>query len=325
MLKFNENLNSKKWISLFKKEVKNPKSIEIFQEIEIGYNSIVYLIAVNGKQYAVKMYNKRYNGVRVYQKERNHIIRARKNIPDAVPKVIFCSKHTENEFNREILVLEKMKGVPLNKDVFSEQVFDELNNVLKRLHTTRAKKRREITEIERLHNCRKIILHFLKQDEIIAKDRASEHLNALKNFYLENKKIFNLHKSIIHGDLWWDNILVDNEKIKIVDWLESSEQDYCRDLAQLKIGTLNEVLDIKSSKYFFEKLLNVYKKEFEDKTIFQRIRYYLPLMYLEESFYLPFNFFPWEIKYKEAAKNFKRRFTNYFERSEWFFRYEEEI
>ena len=163
-------------------------------------------------------------------------------------------------------------------------------------------------------------MQFLKEDEIIEQERVSKHLDILSAYYVE-KKIFNFRKTIIHGDLWWDNILVSNGKIRIVDWLESSEQDYCQDIAQLRIGTLNEIFDTSKSEYFFKKIVNTYKKEFEDETIFDRIRYYVPLLYLEEAFYIPFKFFPWEIKYRENAENFKKRFIDYFEKSERYFRY----
>jgi len=312
--------NYEKWVDLFQKKVKNPRNVEILQEIDIGYNSKVYLISIDGKHYAVKIYNEGYNGTKVCQIERNHIRKARKSIPDAVPQVIFCSKHVENEFHREILVMENVKGIHLNKKVFDEQVFEELINVLKRLHNTRTCNIQAINEIKRIDNCRKTIMQFLKEDEIIAQERASKHLETLSKYYFE-KKIFKFRKTIIHGDLWWDNILVDNGKIRIVDWLESSEQDYCQDIAQLRIGVLSEILDTPKIEYFFKKIVNAYKKEFKDETIFDRIRYYVPLMYLEEAFYLPFKFFPWEIKYRENAENFKKRFIDYFEKSEFYFRY----
>lgn len=314
------NKTNEKWVDLFQKKGKKPRIIEILQEIDIGYNSKVYLISIDDKHYAVKMYNERYNGTKVCQIERNRIRKARKSIPDAVPQVIFCSKHLENKFQREILVMEKTEGIHLNKKVFDEQVLDELITVLKRLHSTRTENRKASNEKKRIDICRDTIMQFLKGDEIIAQERVSKHLDTLSNYYFE-KKIFNFRKTIIHGDLWWDNILVDNGKIRIVDWLESSEQDYCRDIAQLKIGTLSEILDGPKSQYFFKKIVNAYKKEFKDKTIFERIRYYIPLMYIEEAFYLPFKFFPWEIKYRENAEKFKNRFIDYFEKSEFYFKY----
>jgi len=307
-----------KWIDLFQNNGKNPRSVEVLQEIDIGYNSKVYLILIDEKHYAVKMYNERYNGTEVCQIERNHIQKARKYIPDAVPQVIFCSNHIENQFHKEILVMENANGIPLNRKVFNEHVFDELITVLLRLHSTRTCNRKASNEIKRIDNCRDTIMQFLKEDEIIAQERVSKHLDTLSNYYFE-KKIFNFRKTIIHGDLWWDNILVDNGKIRIVDWLESGEQDYCRDIAQLRIGILSEILETPKSQYFFKKIMNDYKNEFEDKTIFERIRYYIPLMYLEEAFYLPFKFFPWKIKYKENAENFKNRFIDYFEKSEFYF------
>jgi len=315
--------NYEKWVNLFKKKVNNPRSVEILQEMDIGYLSTVYLVSVDGSYYAVKMYNMRYNGTKVLLTEQKHIMKARISIPEAVPQVVFCSPYTKNEFHREILVMKKAFGILLNKEVFNEQVFEELVNVLKRLHGSRVNSRPDVDEIERIDNCRKLILQFLKEDEIISQERFSNHLDALRDYYLEKKEIFN-QKTMIHGDLWWDNILVDNGRIKIIDWLESSEQDYCRDLAQLKIGTLNEVLDINESQRFFEKILNAYKEEFEDETIFERVRYYLPLLYLEEAFYIPFKFFPWEIKYEEDDENFRKRFIDYYKKSELAFKFRQE-
>jgi thiamine kinase-like enzyme len=127
---------------------------------------------------------------------------------------------------------------------------------------------------------------------------------------------------VIHGDLWWDNILVSDGRIKIVDWLELNERDYCCDLAQLKLGALDELLDARESQYYFGRILNAYEEEFEDDSIRERMRYYLPLMYLEESFYLPFEHFPWEIKYRENAESFENRLVDYFAKSESSFRCE---
>jgi len=315
--------NYEKWANLFERQIHSPKSVEILEKIDVGYISIVYLVSVNGREYAVKIYNKRYNGTEVCLKERNNILRARESIPDAVPKVIFCSGHKENEFEREILVMEKAMGAPLNREVFNERSFEELINVLKRLHRTGTDNGREIDEMERMQKCRKTILQFLEEDEIIAKERASDHLDALKDYYLQKKGIFRLRGTLTHGDLWWDNILVDDGKVTIVDWLESSEQDYCRDLAQLKIGTLDEVLDGNRNQYFFWKTLDAYEEEFQDETIFERMRYYVPMMYLEESFYLPFRFFPWQVMYQEDAEDFRKRFIQYFEKSESFLAYEQ--
>jgi thiamine kinase-like enzyme len=311
--------NYEKWFNLFSKHVNNPRSVEILKEIDIGYLSTVYLVSVDGNYYAVKMYNERYNGTKVLLTEQKHIMNARMSIPEAVPQVIFYSSSTKNEFHREILVMEKAFGIHLTKDIFNEQVFEELINVLKKLHSSKVNSRPNIDEIERIDNYRKLILQFLKKEEIISQERFSNHLEALRDYYLEKNKLFN-QKTIIHGDLWWDNILVDKGQIKIVDWLESSEQDYCRDLAQLKIGILNELLDINESQRFFEKILNAYKDKFEDETIFERVRYYLPLLYLEEAFYIPFKFFHWKTMYEENAETFRKRFIDYYKKSELSFK-----
>jgi len=310
-----DEVDSNRWISLFER-VAGPRKVEILQEINVGYNSTVYLVAVDGKECAVKMYSKRFNGTKICVEEKNSIVRARKVIPEAVPDVVLTSEHAENEFDREILVMERANGALLNRDVFNQQVFEKLVKLLKRLHNTETEGGQRIRERERLVCCRREITRFLKADEVIPEERVSEHLNALERYYRQKRDIFKDERTLIHGDLWWDNIIVDNQKITIVDWVESGEQDYCRDLAQLKIGTFDEILDAQKSKHFFDRVLEAYVEEFEDEFLYDRMRYYLPMMYLEESFYLPFKHFPWEIKYKENAETFEKRFIDYFERSE---------
>jgi aminoglycoside phosphotransferase len=285
----------------------------------------VYLVSVDGEHYAVKMYHKRFNGTGAGLREKNNILRARKTIPDAVPDVIAFSKHTENDFGREILVMERVTGVPLHRESFGQLVFDELTNVLKRLHNSEIRNPQEANEMERIDNCREAAMGFLNENEVLAKERVARHIDQLEQYYLREKDAFEYKAQVIHGDLWWDNILVDDGKTKLVDWLESSEQDYCRDLAQLKIGTLDEVLDAPASQSCFQEILNTYRVEFEDTSIYERMRYYLSLMYLEESFYLPFEFFPWEIMYQENAEAFEKRFVDYFTESEQSFRADSEL
>ncbi len=305
--------NNEKWTALFEDKMKNPRNLRILKEVDTGYLSLVYILSVNGRDYSVKMYHQRYNGSNLCVKERDNIIKVSL---DAAPKVIFYSKHIENEFNREILVMEKVDGVPITKEVFNDRVFVELIEVLKRLHARRLNKKLWTIDGKRVHNCRKVMMPFLRDRKVISQKRVTQHLDALENYYFENRDLFKVQKRMIHGDLWWDNILVNDGKVKIVDWLDFDEDDYCRDLAQLKIGTLDEVLDVRRSEEYFMKILNIYRREFDDETIHERMRYFLPLMYLEESFYLPFKYFPWKIKYKEDPIKFEDRFVNYFNKAE---------
>jgi thiamine kinase-like enzyme len=310
--------NGEAWINLFSK-IRRPKRINVLQEIDLGYNSIVYVVSVDGKHYAVKMYDSRFNGTRVCLQERNNILKAQKYIADVVPKVFLCSRHTENGFYREILVMERVVGVPLSKEVFNHQVFQKLTYVLKSLHNSVTNSSSEKTELKRLDDCRRLIMNFLEENQSIDQLEASRHLDALENYYSTKKNIFRTPKKVmIHGDLWWDNILVNDGEIKILDWMESSEHDYCRDLAQLKIGVLDELVDVNQTKYHLEEILDSYKEEFQDESIHERMKFYTPLMYLEESFYLPFKYFHWKIKYYEDPKSFEKRFVDYFRKSEMF-------
>jgi len=317
-------MNLDSWVDLFHKQGHDPRQITILETIEVGYNSTVYLLSLDGTEYAVKMYAERFNGTDVCPHERRRTQKAWTSIPNAVPYVYFCSPHTDNGFHRELLVMERVFGVPLTRDVFNDRVFDEVVAVLKQLHRTDAPTRPPLDARARLVHCREVLLQFLQEDAVLAPERVADHFDALQRYYLEREEIFQRPRTIVHGDLWWDNILVDDGRIRLIDWLESSEQEYCRDLAQFKIGVLNEVVDAPVSQRFFEQLVNAYREAFDDATIFQRIRYYLPVMFLEETMYLPFTFFPWEIKYREDPDAFRRRFIDYYERSEAFFQHEHE-
>jgi fructosamine-3-kinase len=308
--------NHEKWVELFREAVESPREIEILQTIDLGYLSDVYLISINHTQFAVKMYHERYTGSNICMKEHQHILRARKTVPASVPQPFFCSKHTDNSFHREILVMKRAFGVPLSKNVFNDRVFEALVAILTQLHSTQVLNEFPSNEIMRIEKCRRTMTHFLKKTEIIPQKRVIDHLSALREYYIQNQVKFNRQKTVIHGDLWWDNLLVDDENVMMIDWLDSDEQDYCRDLAQFKIGTLNEVLNPTDSQTYFEKTLKIYGEIFDDDTIIERMHYHLPLMYLEEAFYLPFKFFPWEIKYQENENDFENRFLDYYDRSE---------
>jgi Ser/Thr protein kinase RdoA (MazF antagonist) len=309
----------KKLVSFLESKKEEINDFRLLQKIETGYTSTVYLIAINKKNLAVKIYHQRYNNSDVCLREQKNLMEANKRIPKKVPKVHFFSRYNENEFNREIIVTEQITGNLLTEKIFDERTFMELIKVLKKLHEKKGDKILEVDEIKRIHYCRKTILNFLKEDETITNKKVVEHLDYLKNYLLKNKRLFEVQKSFIHGDLWWDNIIVDNDEVKMLDWLEAGNQDYCRDLAQLKVGILDEMFETKKSEEFFMKLLDNYQNTFLDKTIHERMRYHLPLMYLEESFYLPFKYFPWQIKYEEDKKKFKRRFVDYFKKSEKIF------
>jgi thiamine kinase-like enzyme len=292
------------------------ENLKIEQKINVGYTSSVLLISVNGEDYAVKIYHQRFNGRNTCLHERNNLVKARAVIPEFVPKVIFYSKFRENEFNRDLLVLEKIKGVLLTKEVFNETLFEKLTSVLMGLHNQINSNVFSVAMRDKIFNCRRILLNFLTENEVIDYNRAVNHFEALKNYYFRHEDLFNVQKSLIHGDLWWDNIFVNEGKVKIIDWLEASEQDYCWDLAQLKIGVLDVILDTKKSEEFFIKLIEIYSKEFFDEKLFERMKLYLALMYLEEAFYLPFTFFDWQIRYNHDQKNFENRFINFFKKSE---------
>ena len=60
----------------------------------------------------------------------------------------------------------------------------------------------------------------------------------------------------------------------------AAEGDYCCNLTQFKIGTLNEVSSAQTSQQVFDELLDIYREHFKDDTIFQRLRFHLSVVYL---------------------------------------------
>ncbi len=296
-----------------------PSSLEVLQEIDVGYNSMVYLVSADGKEFAVKVYDRRFNGRKVCKEEKKLINRAGQSIPESVPRVVLVSEHTENGFGREVLVMEKAGGEPLAESNFSPEVFGRITGLLTRLHKGGLKKTTSINQADRIENCRRVMTRFLAANELIPRSRIENHLKNLTLYFQEKQALFKGRETLVHGDIWWDNILVNSDGIKIIDWLEAGEHDYGRDLAQFKLGALDEILDENQSRFFFFRLLDIYREEFQDDFIDERMRFFLPLMYLEEAFYLPFKYFPWEIKYDQDAEYFEKRFVDFFEKSESLF------
>ena len=93
-----------------------------------------------------------------------------------------------------------------------------------------------------------------------------------------------------------------------------AEEEYWHDI----LGPYFRKTRLKNPK-LVEEIIELYKEEFQDESIYERMKFYTSLMYLEESFYLPFKYFPWKIKYNENPKSFEKRFVDYFRKSEMFF------
>jgi len=212
--------------------------------------------------------------------------------------------------------MERIKGSWLDEERFGSEVFNNLIEILKKLHIKRKKVEQHRNEIDRLDQYENIITTFQRRNPLISQKRILKHLMALKKYYINNKEIFNVPLSLTHGDLWLDNILVDKKKINIIDWLEAKEQDYCLDIAQFRIGVLDELFDKRASGELFLKAIETYSDAFEDKTLPRRIQFHLPMMYLEEAFYLPYEHFDWKIKSEEDLEKFRKRVIDYFEKSE---------
>jgi aminoglycoside phosphotransferase (APT) family kinase protein len=305
----------KKFTALFNK-IGGTEDLEVLQEIDVGYNSMVYLVSADRKEFAVKVYDRRFNGIKVGEREKRLIERAGQYIPEAVPKVALVSAHMENEFGREVLVMEKAEGEFLAQSNFGPEVFDRLTSVLVSLHKGGLKELASVNQAERIENCRRVMTRFLAVSELIPRARLDKHLDNLSAYIHAKKELFRTRETLVHGDIWWDNILVSDSRIMIIDWLEAGEHDYGRDLAQFKLGALDEILDKDQSQSYFQRLLDLYREELHDDDIYDRMRFFLPLMCLEEAFYLPFDYFPWELKYDQDPDYFEERFKEYFAQSE---------
>lgn len=91
--------------------------------------------------------------------------------------------------------------------------------------------------------------------------------------------LFSRPPRLVHGDLWPENLLIDRSRCWLVDWIDLGLSDYALDLANLNL-MLDWLWPTWRAHRAFERVLRLYTATFDDRTLVERMRVYLPLVSL---------------------------------------------
>jgi thiamine kinase-like enzyme len=100
---------------------------------------------------------------------------------------------------------------------------------------------------------------------------------------------FMIRKSLVHGDLWWSNVIVTQDDVYLIDWEALKTGDYLDDIARFRIMIdykhyheeaqkqfWTDERDPLAADRFVDQILDVYREEF-DSEVDRRLKFYLVL------------------------------------------------
>lgn len=204
------------------------------------------------------------------------------------PKVILISRHFENSLGVDLMITEVPKGQEMNSEDLSEWIMDQFATHLLELHRLR----RRLVEPEQLANRLKrnragalaAVAQYapeLAAESTVIWDEAADYLR-------KHQSHFVVKKSLIHGDLWWSNVIVSHDHVYLIDFESLQTRDYLEDLARFRVMLdyfhLHEPIQRSfwtgarnpgAANRFFLGIIDRYRSDLPDPDVNLRLKFYL--------------------------------------------------
>lgn len=261
------------------------ESIQPVGLIGRGASSSVFSLLIDGKYHVLKLYYSHYSFLRE-QRNRKRLIWP--------PKVLLSSGQNKNNLGYDVVVTEVPQGVSFNSTYLIDWVQERLG--------------RHLMDLHRIHRARKVSTIRLRQSiadtengairaaELIGNDAPQLVRGLLVEvpaWIASHKRVISVTASLLHSDLWWDNIIIAKDDVYLIDWESMTTGDYAEDLAYARVmmdyvppfhgpGQLfwRSPRDAAAADRFWTGVVDMYKHEFEDYTLHSRLRVYLVLQIL---------------------------------------------
>jgi hypothetical protein len=246
-----------------------------------GASSSVFSLLINGKYHVLKLY---YSHASFLREQRN---RRRLMWP---PRLVLASRQNENSLGYDLVITEVPKGESFNSDHLLDWVQDRLG--------------RHLIELHRMRRSRKVTLSGLRQaladteegvmraGDMYGPDgraRLTALMDEVRAWLARADGQMRVQTSVLHNDLWWDNIIVAHDDVYLIDWESMKLGDYAEDLAFGRV-----MVDYRPDQYqsrgfwrtarnpavmdrFWCGIVDMYAHEFQDNTLPDRLRFYLML------------------------------------------------
>lgn len=260
------------------------ESLQAIGMLGRGGSGSVFSLHINNHYYVIKIYT-----------SHAAYVRERRNWRRLVwpPEVILAVPAGKNPLGYDIVVTAVPQGVSFNSTNLQEWVADKLSERLIEMHRVR---RARTVSVASLRRAVADVAWGATQAAASVSDEARLMVEGVVvglGHFLDTKgQIMRVQPSLLHNDLWWDNIIIARDDVYLIDWEWVKLGDYAEDLAYARV-MLGFVPvydrshrfwqgdpDDKVANRFFYHITDTYSREFEDMTLDDRMRFYLSLQTL---------------------------------------------
>jgi hypothetical protein len=260
------------------------ESIQPIGLIGRGASSSVFSLLINGHYHVLKLY---YSHTSYLREQRN---RRRLIWP---PKLLLSSKQNDNSLGYDVVVTEVPEGTTFNSNHLLAWVQDRLGGHLIELH--RIKRARRVSTVGLRTAVSDVADGAMKAAEVHggqAPALIASLVAQLPEWLNKHSAAMRVTSSLLHNDLWWDNIVIAKDDVYLIDWESMKTGDYAEDLAFARVMMDYQPPYYKERKFwqtsrnegvadrFWAGIVDRYRQEFEDETIHDRLRFYLVLQTL---------------------------------------------
>lgn len=260
------------------------ESIKLIGLLGRGASSSVFSVLIDHKYHVLKLY---YSHTSFLKEMRN---RRRLIWP---PKILLSSKQNENSLGYDLVITVVPEGISFNSTHLLDWVQMRLAEHLIELHRLRRKRmvsivalRKALADVE--YGAKKAAYDYGEgQYEVV-----NEVIEEAQQYLKASSSNLRVAGSLLHNDLWWDNIIIAKDDVYLVDWESMRVGDYAEDLAFMRVmldftpgydskrGFWKTIRDETVANRFFANIIEMYEHAFEDETLDERLRFYLVLQSL---------------------------------------------
>ncbi len=261
------------------------ESIQPIGLIGRGASSSVFSLLINHKYHVLKLYYSHYSFLRE-QRNRRRLIWP--------PRVLLSSRQNENSLGYDLVITEVPEGVSFNSTHLLDWVQERLGQHLMELH--RIRRARKVSTPGLRQAITDVTPGALKAAELLGGSAPSVVqglITEIQDWLAHHAATMRVTSSLLHKDLWWDNIIIARDDVYLIDWESMKTGDYAEDLAFGRVmidycppyhekgnafwrTPRNEA----AVNRFWVGIVDLYAHEVGDETIHDRLRFYLVLQTL---------------------------------------------
>jgi aminoglycoside phosphotransferase (APT) family kinase protein len=245
--------------------------------LDSSSRSSVFALMIDHKYYVLKFYLIHANFVRD--------LRNYRRLPNP-PPVLMALTSDQNPFALDLIITAVPQGTSMSSIDLTDTVAYRLGRYLIDLHRVR---RSRLVSVAGLHRAVDDTAYGAPGAAGPKKTAVKRTISSMHKFLDSHGEIMRVRPSLLHNDVWWDNIIITQNGVYLVDWEWMKVGDYAEDLAHARIMLIHRPAhdptrqfwdgepDEKKANHFFKLIQDQYIREFGDRTLKDRLRFYMAL------------------------------------------------